>query len=145
MTIERTLSIIKPDAVANRFIGEIYRRFETNGFHIIAAKMLVLTREQATEFYSVHKDQSFFPALIDYMISGPVVVTVIKGESVVKKHRILMGATIPEFAAPGSIRYDLSRNGKSNENSVHGSDSIETAEKEINFFFKQQEICDQIR
>ncbi len=145
MTVERTLSIIKPDAVANNYIGEIYSRFETHKLKIVAAKMAHLSKEQAETFYAVHKDRPFFDMLVQFMISGPVMITVLEGEDAITNHRHLMGATMPEFAAPGSIRYDLARDGKANENAVHGSDAPETAAEEIKFFFKPEEVCDRTR
>lgn len=145
MAVERTLSIIKPDAVAKNYIGEIYSRLENNDLQIIAAKMVHLTKKQAKEFYAIHKDRPFYDMLVEFMISGPVMITVLEGENAIAKYRTLMGATMPEFAAPGSIRYDLARDGKANENAVHGSDAPETAAKEIKFFFKQEEICDRTR
>ncbi len=146
MAVERTLSIIKPDAVANNYIGEIYSRFEANGLIIVAAKMSHLTKEQAEEFYAIHKERPFYTMLVEFMISGPVMITVLEGEDAVAKYRTLMGATMPEFAAPGSIRYDLARDGRAaNENAVHGSDAPETAAEEIKFFFKPEEICERTR
>ena len=145
MAVERTLSIIKPDAVANNYIGEIYSRFEANGLIIVAAKMANLTKTQAQAFYAIHKERPFYTLLVEFMISGPVMITVLEGEDAIAKYRALMGATMPEFAAPGSIRYDLAREGKSNENAVHGSDSPETAAEEIKFFFKPEEICHRTR
>ena len=145
MAVERTLSIIKPDAVANQYIGEIYSRFAANDLHIIAAKMTQLTREQAEEFYAVHNERPFFTMLVEYMISGPVMVIALEGEDAIARYRTLMGATMPEFAAPGSIRYDLARDGRANENAVHGSDAPETAAGEIKFFFTPEEICDRTR
>ncbi len=142
MAVERTLSIIKPDAVANKFIGEIYSRFAANDLRIVAARMVHLSKEQAEKFYAIHKNRPFFAMLIEYMISDPVMVTVLEGEDAIAKYRTLMGATMPEFAAPGSIRYDLARDGKANENAVHGSDASETAAEEIKFFFKSEEIFD---
>ncbi len=141
MAVERTLSMIKPDAVANNYIGEIYSRFEANGLTIIAAKMAHLKKEQAEEFYAIHKERPFYTMLVEFMISGPVMVTILEGEDAIAKYRTLMGATMPEFSVPGTIRYDLAREGKSNENAVHGSDSPETAAEEIKFFFKPEEIC----
>ena len=141
MAVERTLSIIKPDAVANNYIGNIYSRFEANELTIIAAKMVNLTKKQAQDFYAVHKERPFYDMLVDFMISGPVMITVLEGEDAITRYRTLMGATMPEFAAPGSIRYDLAREGKANENAVHGSDAPETAAEEINFFFKPEELC----
>ncbi len=145
MAVERTLSIIKPDAVANNFIGDIYSRFEKNDLRIVAAKMAHLTREQTEEFYAVHNKRPFFTMLVEHMTSGPVMITVLEGEDAIAKYRTLMGATIPKFAAPGSIRYDLAREGKANENAVHGSDSLETAAEEIKFFFSLEEVCDRPR
>ena len=145
MAVERTLSIIKPDAVANKYIGEIYSRFEKNDLRIVAAKMAHLSKEQAEEFYVVHKERPFYSMLVEFMISGPVMITVLEGEDAIAKYRTLMGATMPEFAAPGSIRYDLARDGRTNENAVHGSDAPETAVEEIKFFFTPEEICDRTR
>ncbi len=141
MAVERTLSIIKPDAIANNFIGEIYSRFEKNDLRIVAAKMAHLSKEQAEEFYVVHKERPFYSMLVEFMISGPVMITVLEGDDAIAKYRTLMGATMPEFAAPGSIRYDLARDGRANENAVHGSDAPETAAEEISFFFKQEDLC----
>ena len=104
MAVERTLSIIKPDAVANNYIGEIYSRFEANGLIIVAAKMAHLTQKQAEKFYAIHKERPFYTMLVEFMISGPVMITVLEGEDAIAKYRTLMGATMPEFAAPGSIR-----------------------------------------
>lgn len=145
MTVERTLSIIKPDAVAKNYIGEIYSRFEKNNLKIVAAKMAHLTKEQVEAFYAVHNERPFFGMLVQFMISGPVMITVLEGENAITKYRTLMGATMPEFAAPGSIRYDLARDGKANENAVHGSDAPETAAEEIKFFFKPEEVCARTR
>lgn len=145
MAVERTLSIIKPDAVANNFIGEIYSRFEKDDLRIVAAKMAHLTREQAESFYAVHNERPFFSLLVEFMTSGPVMISVLEGEDAIAKYRTLMGATMPEFAAPGSIRYDLARDGRANENAVHGSDSLETAVEEIKFFFSLEEVCDRPR
>jgi len=145
MAVERTLSIIKPDAVAKNYIGEIYSRFEANDLRIIAAKMTLLTKQQAEEFYAVHKERPFYSLLVEFMISGPVMITVLEGDDAIAKYRTIMGATMPEFAAPGSIRYDLARDGRANENAVHGSDAPETAAEEINFFFKPEEVCDRTR
>jgi nucleoside-diphosphate kinase len=148
MAIEQTLSIIKPDAVAGNLIGEIYSRYEKNGLRIVAAKMLHLTRSQAEEFYAVHKDRPFFNQLVEFMISGPVIVQVLEGDNAINKHRRLIGATIPKFAAPGTIRHDLSNhnsNSEVHENSVHGSDNENNARAEIDFFFKANEICRRTR
>lgn len=135
---EQTLSIIKPDAVSNQYIGEIYTRFANAGLKVVAAKMLHLTREQAEQFYAIHKERPFFNDLIQFMISGPVMVQVLEGENAVIKHRDLMGATDPEKAAPGTLRADFAKS--IDENAVHGSDSLENAASEIAFFFKPEEI-----
>lgn len=139
MAIERTISIIKPDAVAKNVIGAIYSRFENAGLKIIAAKMMQLTREQAEGFYAVHKERPFFGELVSFMISGPVMVQVLEGEDAVAKNRDLMGATNPKDAAPGTIRADFADS--IDANAVHGSDSLENAKIEIDFFFKANEIC----
>lgn len=143
MTIERTLSIIKPDAVAKNIIGEIYSRFEKGGLRIIAAKMLHLSREQAEGFYAVHKERNFFNDLIDFMISGPVMVQTLEGENAITVHRNLMGATNPKEAAAGTIRADFADT--LDENAVHGSDGPETAKTEIAYFFTDAEICPRTR
>lgn len=133
MAIERTISIIKPDAVAKNVIGQIYSRFENAGLQIIAARMIHLSREQAEGFYAVHKERPFFGDLVSFMTSGPVMVQVLEGEDAVAKNRDLMGATNPKEAAAGTIRADFAES--IDENAVHGSDSQENAEIEINFFF----------
>ena len=143
MAIERTLSIIKPDAVAKNAIGEIYSRFERAGLKIVAAKMLHLNREQAQGFYAVHKERPFFDDLVQFMTSGPVMVQVLEGESAITKNREIMGATNPQQAAAGTIRADFASS--IDENAVHGSDGIETANLEINFFFQPDEICQRTR
>ncbi|HEY5733970.1 MAG TPA: nucleoside-diphosphate kinase [Gammaproteobacteria bacterium] len=143
MAVERTFSIIKPDAVAKNVIGEIYSRFEKGGLRIIAAKMLHLTREQAEGFYAVHKERPFFKDLVEFMISGPVVVQVLEGENAIAKNRELMGATNPAEAAPGTIRADFAET--VDENAVHGSDAPETAEQEIAFFFGEEGVCERTR
>lgn len=143
MAIERTFSIVKPDAVAKNVIGEIYSRFEKNGLKIIASKMLHLTREQAEGFYAVHKERPFFNDLVSFMISGPVVVQVLEGDNAIAKNRELMGATNPKEAAPGTIRADFADS--IDENAVHGSDAAETAKEEIAFFFSDNEICQRTR
>lgn len=140
LAIEQTLSIIKPDAVANELIGAIYGRFSAGGLSIVAAKMLYLTRQQVETFYAAHHEQSFFAELTEYMISGPVMVSVLEGGNAVVKQRDLIGATKPALANPGSIRYDLARDGDPNENAVHGSDSLASAAEEIQFFFKPADI-----
>ena len=143
MAVERTLSIIKPDGVEKNLIGEIYRRFESAGLQIVAARMMHLSREQAEGFYAVHKARPFFADLVSYMISGPVVVQVLEGEQAIAKHREIMGATNPADAAPGTIRADFAASIE--ENVVHGSDGPETAATEIAYFFKQGEICPRTR
>jgi len=139
MAIERTLSIIKPDAVAKNVIGQIYSRFENAGLRIIAAKMVRLSREQAESFYAVHRDRPFFNDLVAFMTSGPVMVQCLEGENAVAKNRELMGATDPKEAAAGTIRADFADS--IDANAVHGSDSLENAKIEIDFFFKPEEIC----
>lgn len=143
MAIERTFSIIKPDAVAKNVIGEIVSRFEKNGLRIVASKMLQLSKEQAEGFYAEHKERGFFKDLVGFMISGPVVVQVLEGENAVLKNRELMGATNPKEAAPGTIRADFAVS--IDENAVHGSDAPESAVKEIAYFFSADELCDRIR
>ena len=143
MAVERTLSIIKPDAVAKNLIGKIYSRFEDSGLRIIAAKMLHLTREQAEDFYAVHKERPFFNDLVAYMTTGPVMAQVLEGEDAVAKNREIMGATDPQQAAPGTIRADFAKTVE--ENAVHGSDSPETAAAEIAFFFGADGICPRTR
>jgi nucleoside-diphosphate kinase len=143
MAIERTFSIIKPDAVAKNVIGEIYSRFEKNGLKIVAAKMLHLTQAQAEGFYAEHSERGFFKDLISFMISGPVMMQVLEGEGAVLKHREIMGATNPKEAAAGTIRADFAAS--IDENAVHGSDAAETATREIAFFFPDNEICARTR
>jgi len=138
MSTERTLSIIKPDAVAGNQIGEIYRRFETAGLEIIAARMMHLSRDQAESFYAVHRERPFFSALVNFMISGPVVVQVLEGDEAIRKNRDIMGATNPAEAAAGTIRHDLAET--VDANAVHGSDAPETAREEIAFFFGDDEL-----
>lgn len=137
---ERTLSIIKPDAVKRNLIGAILTRFEQAGFKIVATKMLRLTREQAEGFYAEHQGKAFFDPLVDYMMSAPVVVSVLEKENAVKDYRTLIGTTNPETAAEGTIRKDFALSQR--ENSVHGSDSIESANREIAYFFANAEICE---
>ena len=139
MAIERTFSIIKPDAVAKNVIGEIYTIFEKAGLRIVAAKMLQLTREQAEGFYAVHKERPFFGELVDFMISGPVMVQVLEGENAIAGNREVMGATNPKDAAPVTIRAVFAET--IDENAVHGSDGPDTAKTEIAFFFEDDEIC----
>ena len=136
--MEQTLSIIKPDAVAKGVIGKIIDRFESNGLRIAAMKKIQLSKKDAEEFYAVHKERPFFNDLVDFMVSGPVVVMVLEGEDAVAKNRKLMGATNPKEAEPGTIRADFAEN--IDANAVHGSDSLENAKKEIAFFFSQREI-----
>ena len=139
MAIERTLSIVKPDAVAKNVIGKIYSRFEDNGLKIVAAKMKHLSRREAEGFYAVHKERPFFGELVEFMTSGPVMVQVLEGENAVAKNRELMGATNPKEAAAGTIRADFAQS--IDANAVHGSDSLENAKIEIAFFFSATEIC----
>jgi len=141
--MERTLSIIKPDAVAKNVIGEIYSRFEGAGFKIVAAKMLHLDEIMASGFYAVHQDRPFFKDLISFMTSGPVMVQVLEGENAVARHREIMGATNPKEAAPGTIRADFAES--LDENAVHGSDSIENAAIEIAYFFGEDGVCPRTR
>ncbi len=143
MPLERTLSIIKPDAVGKNVVGEIYRRFEEAGLRIVAAKMLHLTREQAEQFYAVHKERPFYNDLVEFMISGPVMVQVLEGEDAIAKNREVMGATNPQEAAAGTIRADFAET--VDENAVHGSDGPDTARTEIAFFFKPDEIVPRTR
>ena len=139
MALERTLSIIKPDAVAKNVIGEIYSRFEKGGLKIIAAKMKQLSRAEAEGFYAVHRERSFFKPLVDFMISGPVMIQALEGEGAIMKNRDLMGATDPKKAAAGTIRADFAQS--IDANAVHGSDAPETAQMEIAYFFSGTEIC----
>lgn len=143
MAIERTLSIIKPDAVAKNVIGEIYSRFEKAGLQIIASKMQHLSRQQAEGFYAVHKERPFYNELVSFMQSGPVVVQVLEGEGAIAKNREVMGATNPADADAGTIRADFAST--VDENAVHGSDAPETAAQEIAFFFADDEICPRTR
>ncbi|ADC71246.1 MULTISPECIES: nucleoside-diphosphate kinase [unclassified Thioalkalivibrio] len=143
MAAERTLSIIKPDAVAKNVIGEIYSRFEKAGLQIVAARMMQLSREQAEGFYDVHKERPFFNDLVEFMISGPVMVQVLEGEGAIAKNREIMGATNPKEAAPGTIRADFATS--IDENAVHGSDAAETAAREIEFFFGNDGVCPRTR
>ena len=138
MALERTLSIIKPDAVAKNVIGQIYTRFEQAGLKVVAAKMKHLSRAEAEGFYAVHRERPFFGELVEFMISGPVVVQVLEGEDAVKRNRDIMGATNPANAEPGTIRKELAESIEAN--TVHGSDSDENAAIEIAYFFKPEEI-----
>jgi len=143
MAIERTFSIVKPDAVAKNVIGKIYSRFEKAGLKIVAAKMLHLSREQAEGFYAVHRERPFFNDLVEFMISGPVMVQVLEGENAIAKNREIMGATNPAEAAPDTIRADFASS--IDENAVHGSDAPETAAQEIKYFFSDIELCPRTR
>ena len=143
MAIERTFSIVKPDAVAKNVIGEIYSRFEKGGLRIVASKMLHMTREQAQGFYAVHKERPFYDDLVAFMTSGPVMVQVLEGENAILRNRELMGATNPKEAAPGTIRADFATDVE--ENAVHGSDAPETAAQEIAHFFTDEELCPRTR
>jgi len=136
--MQRTLSIVKPDAVAKNVIGEIYTRFERAGLRIVAARMLHLSREQAEGFYAVHRERPFFNDLVEFMTSGPVMIQVLEGEDAIARNRELMGATDPRHAAPGTIRADFASS--IDANAVHGSDAEETAAREISFFFGEDEI-----
>jgi len=140
MSLERTISIIKPDAVAKNVIGEIYSIFENTGLRIVATKMMHLPREQAEGFYAVHKERPFFNDLVEFMISGPVMVQVLEGENAIAKNREVMGATNPKEAAPDTIRGKFASS--IDENAVHGSDAPETAKVEIDYFFSAKELCD---
>ena len=139
MAVERTLSIIKPDAVAKNVIGKIYSRFESNGLKVVAARMTWLSRSEAEGFYAVHRERPFFKDLCAYMTSGPVMVQVLEGENAVARNRDIMGATDPKKAAPGTIRADLADSIEANV--VHGSDSLENAAREVAFFFSETELC----
>ena len=139
MAVEQTLSIIKPDGVSKNLIGEIYRRFESAGLEIVAAKMLRLTTEQAEGFYAVHRERPFYRDLVRYMTSGPVMVQVLSGEDAIARNREIMGATNPADAAPGTIRADFADSIE--QNVVHGSDGAETAATEIAFFFGDGGLC----
>jgi nucleoside-diphosphate kinase len=138
MAIERTLSIIKPDAVAKNVIGKIYSRFESNGLKIVAARMRWLSKAEAEGFYAVHRERPFFKDLVEFMTSGPVMIQVLEGENAIAKNRELMGATDPKKAAPGTIRADFAQSIEAN--AVHGSDGPETARAEIAYFFPEMEV-----
>ena len=139
MSIERTFSIDKPDAVRRNLIGKIYERFESGGLQILAARMIHLTRAQAQEFYAVHRERPFYNDLVEYMISGPVMVQVLEGENAIARNREIMGATNPADAAPGTIRADFAESVEAN--AVHGSDGPDTAREEIAFFFDDADLC----
>lgn len=143
MAIERTISIIKPDAVAKNVIGQIYSRFEDGGLKIVASKMKQLSQADAEGFYAVHKERPFFGELVAFMTSGPVMIQLLEGENAVAKNRELMGATNPAEADAGTIRADFAQS--IDENAVHGSDSIENAKIEMDFFFSEDEICPRTR
>ena len=139
MAVERTLSIIKPDAIARNLIGAIISRFEDRGLRVVAARMLHLSHEQAEQFYATHRERAFYPDLVAYMTSGPVMVQVLEGENAIARNREIMGATDPKKAAPGTLRADFAED--MTQNAVHGSDAPETAEVEIAFFFGQDGLC----
>lgn len=143
MAIERTLSIVKPDAVAKNNIGEIYARFESVGLRIVAARMMHLSKAEAEGFYAVHRERPFFKDLVEFMTSGPVMVQVLEGENAIARNREIMGATNPANAAPGTIRKDFATS--IDENAVHGSDGPETARTEIGYFFRATELCPRTR
>jgi len=143
VAIERTLSIVKPDGVAKNLIGEVYTRFEKAGLKVVAARMLQLSRAQAEGFYAVHRERPFFKPLVEFMISGPVMVQVLEGEGAIKKNRDIMGATDPKKADKGTIRGDFAQT--VDENMVHGSDAPETARQEIAYFFSDLDLCARTR
>ncbi|MBX2879523.1 MAG: nucleoside-diphosphate kinase [Granulosicoccus sp.] len=143
MAVEKTLSIIKPDAVAKNVIGEIYTAFEKSGLSVLAAKMMHLSEQQAGEFYAVHKERPFYQDLVKFMTSGPVMVQVLEGENAIQAHRDVMGATNPAEAAEGTIRKRFASS--IDENAVHGSDAAETAAAEIAFFFGEDGVCPRTR
>lgn len=140
MAVEKTLSIIKPDAVAKHVIGQIYSRFENAGLKVVAARMAHLSKEQAEGFYAVHKERPFFNDLVSFMTQGPVMIQVLEGENAILKNREIMGATNPKEAAAGTIRADFAES--IDANAVHGSDGPETAKEEIAFFFSPEEVCE---
>ena len=143
MPIERTLSIVKPDGVGRNLIGEVYRRFEQAGLRVVAARMMQLSQAEAEGFYAVHRERPFFKDLVKFMISGPVIVQVLEGESAIAKNREIMGATDPKKADKGTIRADLATS--IDENVVHGSDAPDTAAREIAYFFRGTEVCPRTR
>lgn len=143
MSIERTLSIVKPDGVSRNLIGEVYRRFEQVGLKVVAARMAQLSQAEAEGFYAVHRERPFFKDLVRFMISGPVMIQVLEGEAAIVKNRDVMGATDPKKAAKGTIRADLATS--IDENMVHGSDAADTAAREIAYFFREIEICPRTR
>jgi nucleoside-diphosphate kinase len=139
MALERTLSIVKPDGVSRNLIGEVYRRFESAGLRIVAARMVRLSQAQAEGFYEVHRERPFYRDLVRYMTSGPVMIQVLEGDNAIARNRDIMGATDPRKAAPGTIRADLAQSIEANV--VHGSDAAETAAREIAFFFRGTDLC----
>ena len=139
MALERTLSIVKPDGVTRNLIGEVYRRFESAGLRIVAARMVHLSQADAEGFYAVHRERPFFKDLVRYMTSGPVVIQVLEGDNAIARNREIMGATDPKKAAPGTIRADLAQSIEAN--TVHGSDAADTAANEIAYFFRTTELC----
>ena len=143
MAVERTLSMIKPDAVGKNYIGGIYARFESAGLRIVAARMLQLSKTQAQAFYAVHKERPFYSSLVEFMTSGPIMVQVLEGENAIAKNREVMGATNPAEAAEGTIRKDFAESIEAN--AVHGSDAAETAAEEIAFYFPEMDICARTR
>jgi len=143
MSIERTLSIVKPDGVGRNLIGEVYRRFEQAGLKVIAARMMQLSQPEAEGFYAVHRERPFFKDLVRFMTSGPVIVQVLEGENAIARNREVMGATDPKKAAKGTIRADLATS--IDENIVHGSDAPDTASREIGYFFREIELCPRTR
>jgi nucleoside-diphosphate kinase len=143
MSIERTLSIVKPDGVGRNLIGEVYRRFEQAGLKVVAARMMRLSQTEAEGFYAVHRERPFFKDLVRFMSSGPVMVQVVEGENAIAKNREVMGATDPKKADKGTIRADLASS--IDENIVHGSDAADTAAREISYFFREIEICPRTR
>jgi nucleoside-diphosphate kinase len=143
MSIERTLSIVKPDGVSQNLIGEVYRRFEQVGLKVIAARMMQLSQGEAEGFYAVHRERPFFKDLVRFMTSGPVMVQVLEGENAIAKNREVMGATDPKKAAKGTIRADLATS--IDANIVHGSDAADTAAREIGYFFRETELCPRTR
>tara|TARA_B110000879_G_C11010726_1_gene446899 strand:+ start:234 stop:659 length:426 start_codon:yes stop_codon:yes gene_type:complete len=140
MSLERTLSIIKPDAVAKQVIGDIYSRFNKVGLKVVAARMMHLSQAQAEDFYGVHKERPFFADLVSFMVSGPVMVQVLEADDAILIHRDVMGATNPKEAAAGTIRADFADS--IDANAVHGSDAVETAKQEIAFFFTAEDLCE---
>jgi nucleoside-diphosphate kinase len=143
MSIERTLSIVKPDGVGRNLIGEVYRRFEAVGLKIVAARMMHLSLTEAEGFYAVHRERPFFKDLVRFMTSGPVMVQVLEGDGAIAKNRDVMGATDPKKAAKGTIRADLATS--IDENIVHGSDAVDTAAREVAYFFREIELCPRTR